>query len=746
MAEQASEVESLERILSDVSADPTRLAYGLIKSITSDFSTEIGRGAFGVVYLGTLPNGMVAVKKLSILQDFSDDRFHCEVDCLLKTKHNNIVRFLGYCADTQGELVEHKGRKIMAEVRQRFLCFEYVPNRSLRHYLKEKPQGNEWKTRYGMMKGICQGLQYLHKERINHLDLKPENVLLGAGMEPKITDFGLSRCFDEDHSRTFVKCTAGTRGYIAPEMIEKGEISFKSDIFSLGVIFINLLTRSDNNGDDNWHNSVDVDGPEVEICIEIARTCVEFDQHKRPSIYEINHRLNEMESVQEAANNQMSSIDQNLPPSVSPSCIDNQDSEKTKMESSKQGETSYGSGMGHPRDDGGQCQTSSKVAKMVPQPQQMQMQVNGLNPADSRMRDAKSVKIDLLEHPDGGSKVDGQSGRDDGLYNNLHDGPEMAMNAVAVGMPAPWFYQGSRSCSMPAGVENLPAAGGSMAQQEQERIARIQHFNQLQLKVMMMKGGHGGAGHVPSLSYPMMPRNEPSQVKQTPPRLMVAVPEVQPPPEDDSDDDFWDDEWDSDDFDDEDLSSARGGGNKIPLPISKNNDPKSGGNEIPPPISKNEKQSTAKESGGNRIPPPISKNSENEIHGQTTKIATRGDHSTGGNHPGIVTNHDSIGGRWRMPQQQHMTGNMPPSQMGGNGWAGDMLRRPLNVGNGGYLPPVPQVSGAAENYMAYMQLQHMAYMQQQQLAFYYQSSFLLVCAIIIIVLVIFQVPVNRCWE
>jgi hypothetical protein len=299
---------------------------------------------------------------------------------------------------------------------------------------------------------------------------------------------------------------------------------------------------------------------------------------------------------------------------------------------------------------------------------------------------------------------------------------------------------------MPAGVENLPAAGGSMAQQEQERIARIQHFNQLQLKVMMMKGGHGGAGHVPSLSYPMMPRNEPSQVKQTPPRLMVAVPEVQPPPEDDSDDDFWDDEWDSDDFDDEDLSSARGGGNKIPLPISKNNDPKSGGNEIPPPISKNEKQSTAKESGGNRIPPPISKNSENEIHGQTTKIATRGDHSTGGNHPGIVTNHDSIGGRWRMPQQQHMTGNMPPSQMGGNGWAGDMLRRPLNVGNGGYLPPVPQVSGAAENYMAYMQLQHMAYMQQQQLAFYYQSSFLLVCAIIIIVLVIFQVPVNRCWE
>jgi enhancer of mRNA-decapping protein 4/coatomer subunit beta' len=94
----------------------------------------------------------------------------------------------------------------------------------------EKPQGNEWKTRYGMMKGICQGLQYLHKERINHLDLKPENVLLGAGMEPKITDFGLSRCFDEDHSRTFVKCTAGTR-YIEPA---------KGLIFSLPVSTIDF--------------------------------------------------------------------------------------------------------------------------------------------------------------------------------------------------------------------------------------------------------------------------------------------------------------------------------------------------------------------------------------------------------------------------------------------------------------------------------------------------------------------------
>jgi serine/threonine protein kinase len=114
------------------------------------------------------------VKKLSILQDFSDDRFHCEVDCLLKTKHNNIVRFLGYCADTQGELVEHKGRKIMAEVRQRFLCFEYVPNRSLRHYLK----GTKFATlllRNVIIKSLTFS-RYIYSEHF--LDISPQILFI----------------------------------------------------------------------------------------------------------------------------------------------------------------------------------------------------------------------------------------------------------------------------------------------------------------------------------------------------------------------------------------------------------------------------------------------------------------------------------------------------------------------------------------------------------------------------------------
>lgn len=76
------------------------------------------------------------MKKLTMSPTFSDDLFLDEVRCLMRTKHKNIVRFLGYCSDTQGELIEHNGRKIMAEVRQRLLCFEYVPNGSLQRYLK----------------------------------------------------------------------------------------------------------------------------------------------------------------------------------------------------------------------------------------------------------------------------------------------------------------------------------------------------------------------------------------------------------------------------------------------------------------------------------------------------------------------------------------------------------------------------------------------------------------------------------
>ncbi|KAF8673279.1 hypothetical protein HU200_048835 [Digitaria exilis] len=241
MDKKESGIEELESVFTYESSQTIRISYSAIKFITKKFCQVIGRGGYGTVYLGSLRNNvMVAVKKLDTSRNFSDEKFLGELKCLKTVNHKNIVRFLGYCACTDGEVMEIQGKDTVADELRRFLCFEYAPNGNLHDYLKEKPPGYEWSIRYKIIKGICQGLDYLHGKGIKHLDLKPENVLLGAEMEPKITDFGLSRN-DGTQSTIVINNTLGTPGYIAPEMIDGHKISFKSDIYSLGIIMKRLL-------------------------------------------------------------------------------------------------------------------------------------------------------------------------------------------------------------------------------------------------------------------------------------------------------------------------------------------------------------------------------------------------------------------------------------------------------------------------------------------------------------------------
>ncbi|KAF8688172.1 hypothetical protein HU200_042403 [Digitaria exilis] len=127
----------------------------------------------------------------------------------------------------------------MGDVRQRLLCFEYLPNRSLDKYIKDASL--EWRKCYKIIKGVCKGLHFLHKKNIVHSDLKPANILLDNDMVPKIADFGISRCFDGKQTHTVTANITGSMGYLAPEVFY-GKISFKSDIFSLGVIIIEILT------------------------------------------------------------------------------------------------------------------------------------------------------------------------------------------------------------------------------------------------------------------------------------------------------------------------------------------------------------------------------------------------------------------------------------------------------------------------------------------------------------------------
>ncbi|XP_037419466.1 cysteine-rich receptor-like protein kinase 41 [Triticum dicoccoides] len=298
----------LEQMLVDETAEPMALPLSLLEYITDDFSgdREIGRGGFAVVYKGTIGAWAVAVKRLS--NAFMDDKeFHREVQCLMRVKHKNVVRFLGYCADRQGSMEAYNGKLVMADVHQRLLCFEYIPKGSLDKYIIDAYRG--WRTCYKIIKGICEGLQFLHENRIIHLDLKPANILLDDSMVPKITDFGLSRCFDENQSRDITKTILGTMGYLAPEFREGGVITPSADLYSLGVIIIEILTgqkgyQATEEVLESWSDRLersqrDTLCKHIRVCYEIALECVDFNPKKRPcSAQVIMDRLHEMESIE----------------------------------------------------------------------------------------------------------------------------------------------------------------------------------------------------------------------------------------------------------------------------------------------------------------------------------------------------------------------------------------------------------------------------------------------------------------
>ncbi|RLM69920.1 uncharacterized protein C2845_PM17G05320 [Panicum miliaceum] len=185
---------------------------------------------------------------------------------------------------------------VPAERLERVLCFEYVP-KTLQDCLRDESQRHEWGKRYQLIQGICQGLRYLHNEQqIIHLDLKPQNILLD-GTVPKIADFGVSRFIDGKQSRIITRNVYGTLGYISRECIDKGELSFKADIYSLGIIIIRLLTGSTVSVDlTNWHQSLNTDSPQLRRYIKAAQLCVDGSQ-QRPTIDNIIDLLEGKETV-----------------------------------------------------------------------------------------------------------------------------------------------------------------------------------------------------------------------------------------------------------------------------------------------------------------------------------------------------------------------------------------------------------------------------------------------------------------
>ncbi|XP_048532904.1 interleukin-1 receptor-associated kinase 3-like isoform X2 [Triticum urartu] len=318
--ESASNV--LEHIVLDRSAEPTNLPLALLKHITEDFNDkrQIGCGGFGIVYKGDLQNSSVAVKRILNCHTFNDESFNRETTSLISVKHKNIVRFLGYCANTENKAMKHSesgepSKYIFAEMRERLLCFEYISNGSLDRYLTDELRGLEWHTRYQIIRGICDGLVYLHTEKgIVHRDMKPENILLDDLMIPKITDFGISELLD-GATHAVTSDPTGSRGYCAPEFIARGEVSIRSDIYSLGVIIKELVTGCKDEPDIQnvlrrwryrWNKSANYPPfgyQQVSKCIEIALRCLSDSPKKRPKISDIVSMLNTMESPNEHITN-----------------------------------------------------------------------------------------------------------------------------------------------------------------------------------------------------------------------------------------------------------------------------------------------------------------------------------------------------------------------------------------------------------------------------------------------------------
>ncbi|KAH7662292.1 S-receptor-like serine/threonine-protein kinase protein [Dioscorea alata] len=207
--------------------------YSDLQRVTKNFSDKLGAGSFGSVSKGVLPDSTaIAVKKLEGLRQ-GEKQFRTEVSTLGTIQHVNLVRFCGFCA----------------EGKERLLVFDYMPNGSLDSRLF---RGNDnvldWSTRYRIALGIARGLEYLHekcRECIIHCDIKPENILLDAEFNPKVADFGLAKLLGREFSHVLTSMR-GTIGYLAPEWITGLAITPKADVYSFGMMLLEIISGKRN--------------------------------------------------------------------------------------------------------------------------------------------------------------------------------------------------------------------------------------------------------------------------------------------------------------------------------------------------------------------------------------------------------------------------------------------------------------------------------------------------------------------
>ncbi|PON88151.1 Cysteine rich receptor like kinase [Trema orientale] len=288
-----------------VTVESLQFDLGTIRAATNNFSDDnkLGEGGFGAVYKGTLLNQQeIAVKRLSRSSAQGAEEFKNEVVVVARLQHRNLTRLLGFCLE--GE--------------EKILVYEYVPNKSLDNFLFDQPANQavlDWSRRYKVINGIARGILYLHEDsrlRIIHRDLKSSNILLDQEMNPKISDFGMAKICGVDQTQGNTSRIVGTYGYMAPEYAFYGHFSVKSDIYSFGVLIMEIITGKKNtrlldsessedllsNAWKHWRGGTALElldprlrdsytANEVMRCIHIGLLCVQEDAADRPTMASI---------------------------------------------------------------------------------------------------------------------------------------------------------------------------------------------------------------------------------------------------------------------------------------------------------------------------------------------------------------------------------------------------------------------------------------------------------------------------
>ncbi|KAL3720996.1 hypothetical protein ACJRO7_005761 [Eucalyptus globulus] len=209
-----------------------KFTYKEIKIATHDFSNLnlLGQGGFGHVHRGVLSCGkVVAIKQLKAGSRQGEREFQAEIEIISRIHHRHLVSLVGYCISGA----------------HRILVYEFVPNSTLEFHLHGKDQPTmTWPIRMKIAIGSAKGLAYLHEEcnpRIIHRDIKAANILLESNFEAKVADFGLAK-FASDADTHVSTRVMGTFGYLAPEYASSGYLTEKSDVFSFGVVLLELIT------------------------------------------------------------------------------------------------------------------------------------------------------------------------------------------------------------------------------------------------------------------------------------------------------------------------------------------------------------------------------------------------------------------------------------------------------------------------------------------------------------------------